>query len=129
MKEELEKQLFDKYPNLYADKDLPCTQSLVCFGFEMENGWYSIIDELSSKLEELIVKFKQDFPNEEHPKASQMKEKFGGLRFYMTSATDKMFALIDEAEKKCDHTCEICGEPGKLQPKGWLSVRCEKCKK
>lgn len=62
------------------------------------------------------------------PCASQVKEKFGGLRVYTTFATDEMDDLIREAEKESEVTCELCGDPGVLRlDGGWYMTRCDKC--
>lgn len=62
------------------------------------------------------------------PRASQVKEKFATLRFYMTGYLDEFDELINKAEAKSKITCELCGEPGVLRSSGyWLSTRCEKC--
>ena len=62
-----------------------------------------------------------------HPKASQVKEKFGGLRFYMTCGTDEIFNLIDEAEELSYKTCEECGKPGEEKDTGWIRTLCDYC--
>lgn len=62
-----------------------------------------------------------------HPRAAQVKQKFGTLRFYMTSGTDEMYKLINEAEHKSARTCEECGLPGKLRTTGWRVVNCDSC--
>lgn len=62
-------------------------------------------------------------------RASQVKEKFGTLRFYMTSQTREMDDIIAEATRKSAVTCEDCGKKGKLYAKGWCVVRCVACKK
>ncbi len=62
------------------------------------------------------------------PRVSQIKEKFGSLHFYMTSATDAMWNLIHEYEKKSITICEECGKEGKLITKGWWKTSCDKCK-
>jgi hypothetical protein len=61
------------------------------------------------------------------PRASQVKEKYGTLRFYMTSGTDEMYAITDKAERQSSVTCEFCGKPGKLRGRGWLYTRCAPC--
>lgn len=60
-----------------------------------------------------------------HPAASQVKEKFATLRFYMTSATDEMYDLISKAEARSSKTCEVCGQPGVLRQGGWLQTLCD----
>ena len=62
-----------------------------------------------------------------YPRATQMKEKFAGLRLYMTSFTDEIDELISEAEKKSYTICEECGEPGEVKGQGWLVCLCDKC--
>lgn len=59
--------------------------------------------------------------------ATQVKEKFGSLRFYMSSAPDEAYDLIDEAEKKSHTICEMCGAPGERKRSAntrWISTRC-----
>jgi len=64
-----------------------------------------------------------------HASASQVKEKFGTLRFYMDGATDEMYDAINEAERLSATTCESCGLPGKVIGGGWIRVLCDKCNK
>lgn len=61
------------------------------------------------------------------PRASQVKEKFGTLRFYMTHQTEEMDKIISVAERKSAITCEECGKKGKLRGSGWASTRCSPC--
>jgi len=63
-----------------------------------------------------------------HPRAAQVKEKFGGLRFYMTSKNDEIHALVREAEQLSYEFCEECGKPGQTDNKGWIRTLCEKCR-
>jgi len=63
----------------------------------------------------------------DHPCASQVKEKFGGLRFYMTSATNEMWDIISEAEAKSYSICEACGQPGEEYGSGWINTLCPEC--
>lgn len=57
--------------------------------------------------------------------ASQVKEKFGTLRFYLHSETDKMSTYVDYAERLTENLCETCGKYGKLRGKGWYYTSCE----
>lgn len=65
--------------------------------------------------------------SDNRPRASQVKEKFGTLRFYMTCETDEMDKLIQEAEHLSAVTCEECGEPGELRGTSWLTTLCDSC--
>ncbi len=54
----------------------------------------------------------------------QVKEKFGGLRFYASANAN--YELISAAEDQSYHICEECGEPGKVYRDGWWKTLCEK---
>jgi hypothetical protein len=100
----------------------------MCFGFECGDGWYELIWDLSEKLYPLVQEYKDRVTDEYdiQPKATQVKEKFGELRFYMDACTDEMYVLIEEYEKKSAKICEVCGNPGDIDYKQkWLSARCE----
>jgi len=67
---------------------------------------------------------------------SQIKEKFGGLRFYMqptddvaTSARDQMYEIAALAEQMSVNVCEECGSPGApcTPTRYWIKTLCESC--
>ena len=61
--------------------------------------------------------------------ASQVKEKFGGLRFYVESASNTQHAVINWAESLSDHICEKCGSSKDIgQTQGWISTLCKECR-
>ncbi len=126
MKQELEDTLFTDFPLLY-DKSESMYTSCMCFGFECLDGWYDILRTLSAQIYPLLKKEHED---EYQPKCSQVKEKYGSLRYYMNFCTDEMQDLIDAAEAASEKTCEVCGEPGTIDYKQkWLSCRCDKHRK
>jgi len=126
MKEELDKKLVREFPHLYEDRNAPGESTCMCWGFSCSDGWFDIIWELSSKLEPLIQKFIEENPDIElYPKAARVKEKHGGLRFYMTRGTDEIFNLIEEAEALSHKICEECGKPG--APTSWTRALCHCC--
>lgn len=56
----------------------------------------------------------------------QIKQKFGGLRFYTVNHTDEVLQLITAAEDKSFTICEMCGQPGKTYSiRYWLTSLCE----
>jgi hypothetical protein len=59
------------------------------------------------------------------PVAVQVKEKFGGLRFYVNGAIDEHYNYISFAESMSYRTCEECGAPGKRYTDGWHRVLCD----
>lgn len=84
-------------------------------------GWYPIV----IKLNEDIAKI---YPNYE---VHQVKEKFGGLRYYCSVDGDyKVRLIIAEACLKADKTCEVCGEPAVLKIRNyWYKTICDSCDK
>lgn len=58
--------------------------------------------------------------------ATQVKEKFGTLRFYYSGGDDYVFGLVAMAEAMSASTCEECGDPGTETTGGWIKVRCQK---
>ena len=116
-------ELCRKYPMLYAQRET-CT----CFGFECGGGWYALIDRLSAALEAINGTLKAD----ERIEAVQVKEKYGGLRFYTNGAPvgvcDRVDAMIRAAEKESYRTCEQCGKPGKPNANGWITTLCNECR-
>lgn len=128
MNRELDKTLCQKYPNLYRHRHSPMTHTCMCWGFEVCDGWYDLLDRCSAKLEACIVKLQQEGKEGDYPIcASQVKEKYGTLRFYLTAGTDEMYDIIGEATHESAHTCEICGKPGKERGEGWIETRCNSC--
>lgn len=57
--------------------------------------------------------------------ASQVKEKYGTLRYYMGFQNTAMSNHIDIAERASEHTCEKCGEWGKIRGDSWSYVACD----
>lgn len=57
--------------------------------------------------------------------ATQVKEKFGGLRFYYTGGDRYISGMAILAENLAERTCEVCGAPGKLREGSWIVTRCD----
>lgn len=130
MNQELDEALVRDFPNLFADRSGDIRQTCMVWGFECGSGWEPLIRELAEKLEPLCKAYTEQMTEDQMewygggPRASQIKEKYGTLRFYMTSETDEMSKHIREAEEKSEITCETCGKPGTLRGKYWLYVSC-----
>jgi hypothetical protein len=56
----------------------------------------------------------------------QIKEKFGGLRFYYTGGDDKISGMVEVAEEWASRVCEECGSPATKQTSGWIKTVCDK---
>jgi hypothetical protein len=86
-------------------------------------GWQPMVEELCSKLAKIVEEKNVVFQIE------QIKEKFGGLRFYYFyngDRVDEIADLIHEAEERSFKICEVTGEEGELRIKGkgygWLKT-------
>lgn len=124
MREELDKQLCNKYPKIFAERYKPMTETAMCWGFDHGDGWYQIIDSLCGQIQNHI-----DWKNRKEETvaqvvASQVKEKFGGLRFYYDGGDDYISGLVSMAESWAANTCETCGRPGRLRGRGWFYTAC-----
>ena len=137
-----EQELKEKFPNLYrslwsreanqedrlgmngaalTDTEFGPIPSL-CFGIECGEGWHNLILKLSEKLEALILQLPEVARAGVY--VTQVKEKYGTLRFYMSTETDEMSDAIRFAEAESEVTCEICGKPGRTEGESWLSTVC-----
>lgn len=88
--------------------------------FAVELGWKAIIEDLCLDLDAMCI------PS---LRVVQVKEKFGGLRFYVTGADENPLVhdRIYMAEVLAATTCERCGQPGK--PGQFLMTLCHSCLK
>jgi len=111
MKETKVNLLEKSFPNLYREG----------LGTGVQDGWFDLIYDLSSSIEKLILKEPEDERESYH--VIQVKEKFGGLRFYMNRTTERMAELISEAERRSHYVCEKTGNPGRrLNVCGWIKT-------
>jgi len=121
MNETNTKKLFDDFPEFWKHRD-NMQASLMCFGFECNDGWFDIIYKLCDDIKSY---YKNKIP--EHFYVVQVKEKFGGLRFYITAAPKEIHDMIANVEATSYKICEKCGKPGKLRDKlPWWLTLCDK---
>lgn len=96
----------------------------MCWGFEHGDGWFKIVDDLCSEITHYCKSHAIEIPE-----VVQVKEKFGGLRFYIGGVHpdhfDNIFGFINKAERVSLKTCEICGKAGKPNNEGWIKTLCE----
>ena len=124
MKQELQDKLFEKYPKIFRQKGLPMQQTCMCWGICCGDGWYNIIDTLCHNIQSHVVVRGEDVGVE----ATQVKEKFGGLRFYYDGGDSFVRGLCLMAEGLSCRTCEECGSPGTQNEKGWINTLCNPCR-
>lgn len=95
----------------YPDKP-PITDA---YFFSVSDGWLPLIQELIEKA--IAAGWDKQI--------CQVKEKFGGLRFYTNGSNDEVFEILREYESKSYHICEECGQRGELRKGGWWRTLCE----
>ena len=129
MQQELQDKLFKKYPKIFRQKDLPMQQTCMCWGITCGDGWYNIIDTLCSQIQHHLTHSltKEQDLETINVEAVQVKEKFGGLRFYYNGGDDFIRGLAWMAEGISDCTCEECGSPGTKNDGGWIHTLCDDC--
>ena len=86
-------------------------------------GWQPLVQRLIEELEAISPDFE----------IMQVKEKFGGLRFYAhfpEGLVGEMQEVVDRAEADSLQVCERCGKPGTTDDDGafWLKTLCEGCR-
>lgn len=79
------------------------------------NGWHGIVGQLIDDLFDLGW----------DGCVLQVKEKFGGLRFYICAGNQPIWDRIAKAEKESYKTCEVCEESGVLRTDGWMKTLCD----
>lgn len=64
----------------------------------------------------------------ENFKIVQIKEKFGGLRFYVEGCNDELMQFIHSVEIFSYYICEECGTTENIgKTIGWVRTICKKC--
>jgi hypothetical protein len=54
MNEKLDAELCAKYPKMFAERNLPMTETCMCWGFTHGDGWFNIIDALCANIQSHI---------------------------------------------------------------------------
>ena len=107
-------ELVEKYPKILGGPGYP----------GVGPGWLPLIDKLCA-----FLQFHTDHNSHtgKYPQveAVQVKEKFGGLRFYVKGATESQWGAIAFAESLSTSICEECGSQGKQRGKGWIRTLCD----
>jgi hypothetical protein len=107
-----------KYPKMFAKP---------YGGVAIGEGWWPIIESLCANIQshtDWWNKNRETRPVVEQVVVEQIKEKFGGLRFYYSGGDDTVAGMVRMAEAWASHACEECGAPGKSGGQGWIKTLC-----
>ncbi len=121
MSEEYEvfaKRMEERFPKMFGEP---------YGGFAVGEGWWPILEKLCNNIQSHI-----DWKNREtvivpQVVVEQIKEKFGGLRFYYQGGDDTIDGMVRMAESWAGHSCEECGNPGTRRSGGWIRTLCNPC--
>jgi len=112
-----EKEMQEKFPKMFTEP---------YGGFCCGEGWWPILRSLCGQIQHQIDwKAKQGHAVPQVV-VTQIKEKFGGLRFYYDGGNEYIDGLVSMAESWADYTCETCGEPARKKTTGYIKTVCDK---
>ena len=117
-----EQRMKEKYPKMFSNP---------YGGFAVGAGWWPIIESLCANIQSHV-----DWKQEQKEKygrgegctqvtVAQIKEKFGGLRFYYDGGNDTVDGMVRMAESWAARSCEECGKPGTSRSGGWIRTLCD----
>lgn len=121
--DEFSKRMEERFPKMFEGK---------YGGFCVGEGWWPIIETLCSNIQSYV-----DWKNRsaesgyknwkpvERVIVEQIKEKFGGLRFYYSGGDEQVQGMVIMAEAWAGNHCETCGKPGKSRSGGWIKTLCD----
>ena len=117
MKPYLEEYLIEKFPKLISSE-------VRRWGIAIGDGWYHLVYHLCKHLQSYI-----DANRKPQIEVVQIKEKFGGLRFYCDNTDEYTQGIISHAEYLSEWMCEMCGslEDVGFYRAGWIKTVCKKC--
>ena len=136
MKKELQQKLFQKYPEIFSHTTAETTGHPVgLWGIECGDGWYQLIDSLCGTIQHYLDRVNNRRARDAHaaPRhdekvpqvvASQVKEKFGGLRFYYDGGDEHISGAVSMAESMSFTTCDVCGSPGEQVSGHYIRILC-----
>ena len=127
MKQELDKLLCEKYPKMMVNRHKPMMETCMCWGFEVGDGWFNLLDQLMGNIQHHIDWKNRDGEVVSQVTLDQVKEKFGTLRFYYTGGDDVIDGMVRMAESMSGVMCEECGNPAESKSGGWIRTICNPC--
>jgi hypothetical protein len=114
MKNESVQQLHQTFPRLFA-----MSPYISC-----REGWLPLIEAVCQIIEAHLTYFPEEVRNQLY--ITQIKEKFGSLRFYVNHEDDYLTGAITMAEYLSNSVCEVCGSFGSQRRIGtWIQTLCD----
>ena len=127
MNQLLTDKLFSEFPELFRGRKEPVKGKLMALGFVCGDGWFDIIYNLSKD----ITDYAKINNLEPFPKAFEVKQKFGGLVFYLVQPVDNtIYNLTRKAQDASYKVCELCGSSDNVRgnKSGYKQYLCDACR-
>jgi hypothetical protein len=111
------KRMEERFPKMFAGK---------YGGFACGEGWWPILEALCGQIQHHIDWKNKTSEVVAQVTVGQIKEKFGGLRFYYSGGDDEISGMVSMAESWAARSCETCGNRATKQTTGWIKNLCDK---
>ena len=98
MDPQLDETLCARHPLIFAERHGDPATTSMCWGFEVDDAWFTLIDVLCRELQR-----ETDEHGAPQIVATQVKQKAGELRFHVREAGDRQQAMIDLAQALSRH--------------------------
>ena len=132
---EYNKALLEKYPwltpyNVWTGKLDEGYNYESTWADDIPDGWrLAFGDQMLEELNNLLTKYGL----EDEYRIVQIKEKFGGLRWYDNGFYEECYeeyqTWLNKYEDLSFTTCIVCGKPAIGYTKGWITPLCKDCMK
>ena len=110
------KQMEERFPKMFAEP---------YGGFCCGEGWWLILTNLCANIQHYLDWKNKNSEVVPQVTVNQIKEKFGGLRFYYSGGDDTIYGMVRMAEAWAGNSCEECGAPGESRQGGWIKTLCD----
>lgn len=123
MNTNLEKDLTARFPLILRDMGGDLRKTCMAWGMECGDGWHPLIESAMEKIQ-FVCDLSSQTTRPVQLIATQIKEKFGTLRFYYSVEGDSPLAtavlddIVSSAEASSSQVCETSGTPGNLCIRG-----------
>ena len=117
------KELIEEYPFLKLKDNLDDMMTYTWLD-DMPIGWrVAFGEQMCKEIKEELLKHNELDSYE----IVDIKEKFGGLRWYDNSNLPGLQVIIAKYAVLSETTCIVCGKPAEWVSTGWISPYCDDC--
>ena len=120
MREELDKQLCEKYPKIFRDRHAPMNQTCMCWGFDHGDGWYNIIAAMCANIQHHIDRTREQRLDALLYNRALKRAMRGDFSTFnkLPSWTQKWISeALEDPEPQCKLVPEVCPQVVAVQVK------------